>query len=1207
MPPKGKSKALLEASSPELPSMSSGAATSSPVPAPASSDLASNGNGKVKETGNVTYAEATASGSGLSLEEKLRSLRTAAPGSGFLEDDSDEELEVDIKTEAFNHVRYTTILLLPVALSLEVASASHVMPVDYISDHSFAIRIALRIDAKLSLGPGLWRLHASLVHKRGVRKVVEATVARCAVTDGSSFELLLSRLAAGLRAFAKEEGKRVKATATHLVDVVASPRQAMMRDPTCKQTSKRLAVKEAQLREYHASRKDKLHPMSGMRLELRGEVASQHLTTMVQARKACTQIAELQTADGVVSDSQGILRAASDFFADIFGRDLCQLEERWRPDKDKTLRAWEVAELSADWTEEEVKHAFSAMAANKSPGKDGLPKELFEAHWDLLGKGFMALAKDFARTAVLSREVKEAVTILLHKKGDKDQLNNYCPITLLNFTYKVLARVMADRMKKYLGRVISPEQYGFLPGRRLTDAVGLVADIIDSARNDNEKWFLLLVDFKKAFDFVSRGYLFRTMRAMGFPDRFVRWAEGLHEGTQTRLLVNGWMGEGVEVISGVRQGCPLAPYLFLCAVEPLAQTVLRKKMGISKEASERLAYIGYADDTTLVLEGKHQLIKAEKVLAKFELTSGLATNRDKSVVLPLGNNLGRTTGRSHSFRRAKKDEAEKLLGVWITPSGSCLPTWEKTSEDISRKVKKWEQTYLPTTARTAVVNSYTMPKAAFQAQVYPPPAKQWGVISKTFENFVSGNKATADRVFRLWSKVLLYTPRKLGGVGVQDPEMILACLTARRVGLLALETNQLKKHLMVRAADLPMGIETFFAHEKLLKHWEGKSARWKVARENFMKTPLGTLPEVATREAVAWERIVFNKRLLLNGTTPVGGHQDAKLLWERRLGDLVELGGSGVPELKDSVTQEKELGGKGAAKLARRAFEAAPQKWKELLLSASPQPSNSTGDRRALHPAGRKLSDFPIFENGGIAPLRRLKLLWKEGQKPSAKQQLWNGRWSGSINWKKTIAIRDSLVTPSKPRDVMLRIHNLNLQVGERVAFFSSKPVCPYCGGEETLEHCLYSCPKIQVVTSALVKSLRMLNSSRAVSSLGDLLFREAGTITAFPEATLTSITLYQLWAERCDAVFRGKKFRTRRVLRRVEAAFRLHAHIYTRSRDAEWKKRRGTQHEGKFRRVLESENKLLFRIRDKNSKSWTWTKAFSNVWLAPRMTRQPP
>ncbi|CAI7924784.1 unnamed protein product, partial [Closterium sp. NIES-53] len=183
----------------------------------------------------------------------------------------------------------------------------------------------------------------------------------------------------------------------------------------------------------------------------------------------------------------------------------------------------------------------------------------------------------------------------------------------------VLARVVADRMKKVLTKVISPEQYSFLSGRRLINAMGLVADIIDTARNDNEDWFLLLVDFKKAFDSVSRGYLFRTLRSMGFPERLVNWVEGLHKGTQARLLVNGWMGDGVEVVSGVRQGCPLAPYLFLCAVEPLAQLVIKQKLGISK-AGERLVYIGYAYDTTLILEGKKQLIRAEQVLAKFERT-----------------------------------------------------------------------------------------------------------------------------------------------------------------------------------------------------------------------------------------------------------------------------------------------------------------------------------------------------------------------------------------------------------------------------------------------------------------------------------------------------------------------------------------------------------------------------------------------------------
>ncbi|CAI6001076.1 unnamed protein product [Closterium sp. NIES-65] len=139
---------------------------------------------------------------------------------------------------------------------------------------------------------------------------------------------------------------------------------------------------------------------------------------MVQARKTSTQIAELQTAARAVSTLQDILRAVSEFFAEIFGRHQCQLEDDLRPAQGTTLRVWDADELAADWTEEEVKKAFSAMAENKSSGKDGLPKELFEAHWDLLGKGFMALAKDFPSSAVLSTEVKEAVKILLHKKGD---------------------------------------------------------------------------------------------------------------------------------------------------------------------------------------------------------------------------------------------------------------------------------------------------------------------------------------------------------------------------------------------------------------------------------------------------------------------------------------------------------------------------------------------------------------------------------------------------------------------------------------------------------------------------------------------------------------------------------------------------------------------------------------------------------------------
>ncbi|CAI5528277.1 unnamed protein product [Closterium sp. Naga37s-1] len=123
MPPKGKAKALPEVSSLDAPSSSLDAPPPSPTPALTDPAYKDKGKGKMpEESSSVPPVEASASGSGLSLEEKLRSLRTAAPESGFLEDDSDEELEVEVKTEAFNRVRYTAILLIPVALALEIAS-----------------------------------------------------------------------------------------------------------------------------------------------------------------------------------------------------------------------------------------------------------------------------------------------------------------------------------------------------------------------------------------------------------------------------------------------------------------------------------------------------------------------------------------------------------------------------------------------------------------------------------------------------------------------------------------------------------------------------------------------------------------------------------------------------------------------------------------------------------------------------------------------------------------------------------------------------------------------------------------------------------------------------------------------------------------------------------------------------------------------------
>ncbi|CAI5460459.1 unnamed protein product [Closterium sp. Yama58-4] len=201
---------------------------------------------------------------------------------------------------------------------------------------------------------------------------------------------------------------------------------------------------------------------------------------------------------------RGILEVASSFYTSLFAEAPASGLPCWKPEPGKTLK--EAASLEASWTEDEVKKALKEMANDKATGRDGLPKELFERHRDRLGEYFMGFVRDFEATASLSEEVQEAVTILLHKKGPKEQFQNYRPITLLTSSYNVVAKLLANRMTKVLERVISKEQCGSLPGRRLSDAVSLVADVIEAAKNDNKDLYILMVDFRFSLPNVPLRY-----------------------------------------------------------------------------------------------------------------------------------------------------------------------------------------------------------------------------------------------------------------------------------------------------------------------------------------------------------------------------------------------------------------------------------------------------------------------------------------------------------------------------------------------------------------------------------------------------------------------------------------------------------------------------------------------------------------------------
>ncbi|CAI5459009.1 unnamed protein product [Closterium sp. Yama58-4] len=589
-----------------------------------------------------------------------------------------------------------------------------------------------------------------------------------------------------------------------------------------------LASRQMLLRRYWDGQRSFLESSTGLKVQLCGEAPTGFLSALVKSRKAKVGIKVL-VQDGVsYTDARCILETATLHFREAFdktpGLADAEAELQWAPRA--ILEEASAEALAKDWTEEEVKKAIRELANDKSLGRDGLPKQLFHSHWEVLKGPLMKMVREFVATGKMPDVVNEAVTMLLYKKGAETAVKNYRPITLLTSMYKILAKVVATRIKAVLYQVISREQYGFLPERRLTNAVPMVADLIDAAKNKNKDWCIMMVDFEKAYDSVRKGYMMKTISCMGFPPCFVNWIEALHSDVHTRLCINGWTGEQIQMRKGVRQGRPLAPYLFLCAVEPLSRMAGERKLGIGEKGCERLSYVGYADNTTLLLNGEQQLKEADKMLREFAVMSGLKANIGKSAILPLGKNIDKPSLERLVYKWVGKDEAERLLGVWVTLGGSARTTWEKAFDRAASVLSKWQTKYLTTGARVTMINSYVLHVFLFQAWVYPPDDLLWKRVETLVEDFISANYVDTEKHFRLWSGDLMYAPREQGGLGVIDPKGRIDSVVLRCMGLALMQGCPVRRGVTESVTELVLGWATLYAHKAVLKGGMIKSRRW---------------------------------------------------------------------------------------------------------------------------------------------------------------------------------------------------------------------------------------------------------------------------------------------------------------------------------------------------------------------------------------------
>ena len=165
------------------------------------------------------------------------------------------------------------------------------------------------------------------------------------------------------------------------------------------------------------------------------------------------------------------------------------------------------------------------------------------------------------------------------KKKDKDRrdIANWRPISLINVDVKIGLKAIPKRRKAVPPSIIHHNQCAYAKDRTVCDAVRSIADVLDYTKKYQVEGRLISIDLKKAFDSVSRDFLFRTLSAFHFGPLFIQWIHTFYNNISSCVLNNGFSTAPFEFQRGVRQGDPLSSYLFIIVLEILTISIRSNK------------------------------------------------------------------------------------------------------------------------------------------------------------------------------------------------------------------------------------------------------------------------------------------------------------------------------------------------------------------------------------------------------------------------------------------------------------------------------------------------------------------------------------------------------------------------------------------------------------------------------------------------------
>ena len=371
-----------------------------------------------------------------------------------------------------------------------------------------------------------------------------------------------------------------------------------------------------------------------------GDLPTKFFFNFLKNRKPCSKIRVLDNGRGEeLVDEERIREEFFNFFANLYkSEDRGGLVRGFLEEvlvnklslEDRTIIEREV-EI------QEIEAVVHKLAKGKSPGLDGIPNEFYQRCWDSIKDDLGELVRTILDHGGLKRELNQSLIVFIPKSQNSRTVRDFRPISLLGGVYKIVAKILANRIRTLIPKLVHSSQAGFVQGRSLAESCLSVWAGMEEGPKVGDFVFLK-IDFEKAYDRLEWRFLEDCLRVMEFGPLFRRWIGGLFREAEAVVQVNGRVSGSFPITRSVRQGCPLAPLLFAIVTEPLIRSLLKAQQeglvsGVQVGKSQLLTKM-FADDAVLFLEAQEEKVKkAWDLLGEYCRGSGQLVNTHKTKAL----------------------------------------------------------------------------------------------------------------------------------------------------------------------------------------------------------------------------------------------------------------------------------------------------------------------------------------------------------------------------------------------------------------------------------------------------------------------------------------------------------------------------------------------------------------------------------------------